>query len=266
MSLTMVKTFTLLLFFTLFSLPSFVTKAEQCSINFNYGVIIDPTHIRMIEHGKTIVQINNTHQLFVSGREISLTEEQQQLIHEFSSGIRQQVPKIVSIAIDGVDIGLKAVNKVIGGLTGENSASQQKIQAQFNDLKWRLRKRFNQSANNYFIAPQDFDDFDDIFTGEFEEIIEEVISDSIGSILIAVGDAIISRDNERGNGEQRISTIHERMESMSKDLELEISASANVLKNKAKQFCKNLSNLNKVENQIQNSITELANFNLIETN
>jgi len=262
----MAKILTLLFIFTLLSLPSFKTQAEQCSINFNYGVIIDPTHIRMIEHSKTIIQINNTHQLFVNGREITLTSEQQQLIKKFSSGIRQQVPQIVSIAIDGVDIGLKAVNKVIGGLTGENSAAQQKIQAQFAELKWSLRTKFNQSANNYYIAPQDFDDFDNIFTGEFEEIIEEVISDSIGSILIAVGDAIISSNDERGNGEQRISAFDERMESMSKDLELEISASAHGLKKKAIQFCQNLSELNKVENQIQLSIPSLSTFNLIETN
>ena len=45
------------------------------------------------------------------------------------------MPKIVSIAIDGVDIGLKAVNKAIDGFTVENSASQQKTMGQFNELK-----------------------------------------------------------------------------------------------------------------------------------
>jgi hypothetical protein len=262
----MAKILSLLFLFTLLNLASFETRAEQCSINFNYGIIIDPTHIRIIDNSKTIIQINDTHQLFVSGREMTLTGDQQQLISKFSFGIRQQVPKIISIAIDSVDIGLKAVNKVIGGLTGENSAAQQKIQAHFAELKWSLRTKFNQSANNYYIAPQDFDDFDNIFTGEFEEIIEEVISDSIGSILIAVGDAIISSNDERGNGEQRISAFDERMESMSKDLELEISSSAKELKKKAIQFCHTLAELNEVEDQIQRSIPSLSTFNLIETN
>lgn len=261
----MSKIYSLLLFLILSSFSAFSAQAEQCSINFNYGVIIDPIHIRIIDSSKTIVQINHQHQLFVNGREKNLTVEQQQLIEQFSSGIRQQVPKIVSIAIDGVDIGLKAASKVIGGLTGENSASQQKIQAQFDELKWRLRKRFNQSANNYYIAPQDFDDFDNIFTGEFEEIIEEVISDSIGSILIAVGDAIISNNDERGNGEQRTSTLDEKVGTISKDLELEISSSAKELKQKAMQFCHTLSDLNNIENQMQQTIPSLSNFNLIAT-
>ncbi len=259
----MIKIFLLLLFVSFLSLN---TLAEQCSVNFNYGVIIDPNHIRMIEHNKTVVQINGKNQLFVEGREIKLNSEQQQLVSQFSLGIRDQVPEIVSIAIEGVDIGLKAVNKAIGSLTGENSASQQKIQAKFDELKWRIRTRFNQSANNYYIAPQDFADFDDIFTGEFEQEIEEIISDSIGTILLAVGEAMISDSTNNNGGEQRLSTFDERMETMGKDLELEISASANALEEKAEQFCLKLTELNEIESKIQHSISPLSQFNLIETN
>ncbi|PCH97950.1 MAG: hypothetical protein COB83_00605 [Gammaproteobacteria bacterium] len=250
------------------SLSSFDSKAKQCSVNFNYGVIIDPNHIRMIDMGQTVVQINGGNQLFVKGREIQLNPKQQQLINQFSLGIREHIPEIVSIAIEGVDIGLKAVNTAIGSLTGENSASQQKVQAKFDELKWRIRTRFNQSANNYYIAPQDFTDLDDIFTGEFEQEIEEIISDSIGTILLAVGEAMINDNNNDDNGhsEQRLSTFDDRIEAMGKDLELEISANANALKNKAEQFCLKLSELDEIENKIQQSINPMSKFNLIETN
>ena len=40
-------------------------SAQQCDINFNYGVIIDPAHLRIVDHGQTYVQINGQHQLFV---------------------------------------------------------------------------------------------------------------------------------------------------------------------------------------------------------
>ncbi len=258
----------LLISLSLFFLASFNSQAKQCSVNLNYGVIIDPSHVRIIDHSKTIIQINGVAQLFIEGREIPLNNEQQQLIAEFANGIRKQIPEIVSIAIEGVDIGLKAVNKVIGGLTGENSASQQKIQTNFDELKWRIRTRFNQSANNYYIAPQDFDDFDDIFTGEFEQEIEEIISDSIGTILLAVGEAMINdSDNENPrNAERRISTFDERMENMGKDLELEITASAKVLEQKAEQFCEQMAELDKTESKMHQAIEQLQRFNLIEIN
>lgn len=240
--------------------------AQQCSINFNYGVIIDPKHIRIVDNGQTQVQINNSKQLFIKGREVSLSSDQQQLLGSFSSGIRHQVPEIVSIAIEGVDIGLKAVNKVVAGLTGENSASQQKVQAKFDELKWRIRARFNQSANNYYIAPQDLNDFDEMLTGEFEKEIEAMITTSIGTILEAVGQSILSdNDDDDYGGETRITTFDERLTNISKGLELEVTERAKALDKKAALFCQQLILLDEIETQLHKAIPALKSYNLIET-
>ena len=258
------KTVGLLL--TLTSLYCSNAFAEQCSVNFNYGIVIDPVHIRMLNHGQTYLQINHNTQLFIQGREINLTDKQQKLLNNYALGIRQQVPEIVSIAIEGVDIGLKAVNKVIGGLTGENSASHQKIQEKFEEIKWSIRKRFNHSDQNYYLAPQDFNNFDELFTGEFEQEIEEIVSESIGTILMAVGEAMINTKNENNQQsiEQRILPFDERMETMAKDLKLEIGSRANALEAKAEQFCQGLIKLNEIETEMQLNIAPLKDFNLIE--
>lgn len=243
-----------------------VALAKQCSVNFNYGIIIDPSHIRMLDHGKTYVQINNDKQLFISGREIRLTLKQQSLINDYALGIRTQVPEIVSIALEGVDIGLKAVNKVIGGLTGENSASHQKIQQRFDEIKTRIHMRFNHSDQNYYLARQDFDNFDELFSGEFEQELEEIISASVGTILMAVGEAMITTDNSELSAEQRTQNLEQRMKSMGKDLELEVVSQTNALENKAEKFCQSLIELNKTEDKLRQNITELGTFNLLETN
>ncbi|WP_286262370.1 YggN family protein [Thalassotalea atypica] len=237
--------------------------AEHCNVNFNYGVVIDPTHVRILDHGQTYVQFNENNQVFVRGREIELTEAHQQTVSTFVSGIREQVPTIVSIAIEGVEIGLKAVNKVIGGLTGENSASHRKIQENFDEMQMRLRKRFNHSDESYYIAPQDFDEFDEIFTGEFEHEIEEIVSESIGTILVAVGEAMANRDEE--DIEQRVDTFDERIQSMGTELKLEVGDRATQLEAKAEKFCLNLSQLDKVETEMQLTIPALSKFNLITT-
>jgi len=238
-------------------------KAEHCNVNFNYGVVIDPNHLRILKDGQTHVQINSNKQLFVQGREVQLNRQQQALIKVYSQGIRAQVPQIVSIAIEGVEIGLKAVNKVIGGLTGENSATHRKLQEKFDEMQMRLRKKFNHSDENYYIAPQDFDDFDEIFAGEFEQEIEEIVSESIGTILMAVGEAMANRDED--TIEQRVSTFDERIESMGEDLKLEIGTKASQLEKRAEQFCQALSELDKIETEIQISIEQLSHYNLISS-
>ena len=241
-----------------------VVNAQQCDINFNYAVIIDPAHVRIVNHGQTYVQINGQHQLFVHGREIQLSNEQKVQLSEYASGIRSQVPAIVSIAIEGVELGLKAVNEVVAGLTGENSASHQQFQEKFDEMKWRLRSRFNHSDESYYIAPQDFDDFDEIFAGEFEKEIEAIVSDSVGSILVAVGEAMTHREEQ--STEQRVETFDQRIETMGNDLKLDISKQANALEIKAEVICASLVKLNAIENKLQMEIPALAEFNLIETN
>lgn len=244
------------------SLLSSAVFAESCDVNFKYGVVIDPLHVRLLNKGTTYIQITSNKQLFISGREIILNNKQEKLLETYAKTIRSQVPEIVSIAIAGVDVGLEAVNKVIGGLTGENSSAHQKLQERFTDMHWRLRGRFNHSDENYFIAPQDFDDFDEIFSGEFEKEIEHIITDSLGSILMAVGEAMIN--NESDNNENRDGDFNSRMENLGKDLKIGLITQTNALDKKVKLFCENLKQLNVLEEQIRSTIPNLNQLDLIE--
>lgn len=247
---------------------SFYATANQCNIDFNYGVIIDEQRIRILEKEQTLIQINKQEQVFVGGREITLNQSEKSLIREYSLSIREQVPQIVSIALESVNLGLKAVNRVIASLTGENSAIQQKLQGKFEELEWRLKARFNHSNNSYYIAPQDFADFDDILEGTFENEIKEIVSKSIGTLLIAVGEAVANKNSEDetlNNTEKRISTFDERMQLMGEEIELEISPQALLLKNRAESFCNALRKLDQLEQQINQKIPELQQLNLLET-
>jgi len=241
--------------------------AQNCSVNFNYGIVIDPKNIRMLDQGMTYIQINQDQQLFVRGREITLSTAQQKQLEHYSIGIREQIPEIVSIAIEGVDIALKAVNKVISGLTGENSATHQKIQEKFEEIKWRIRARFNHSNQNYYLASQDLDDFDDLLSGEFEQEIEEIITESVGTILMAVGESILNsnKNDTLSNSEERVTTFDQKMKHIGKNLKIDVDSSITALESKAEQFCLSLVELNKVEAQLQQTIPELKNYNLIET-
>jgi hypothetical protein len=241
---------------------SCAAAAENCDVNFRYGVVIDPTHVRLLNNDTTYIQITNNTQLFISGREIILNGKQKALLKQYAQRIRQQVPEIVSIAVDGVDVGLEAVNKVIGGLTGENSDSHQQFQERFTDMQWRLRSRFNQSEQNYYIAPQDFDDFDEIFSGEFEEEIEEIVSQSLGSILMAVGEAIVKDDSD--DTENRDGDFAQKMEKLGQDLKIGLSTQTNALDKKVKLFCDNLKQLNLLEEEVRATIPNLNQLDLIE--
>ena len=240
----------------------FQANASQCDINFHYGVVINPRHVRMVENGQTRIQINHNDQLFIDGKEQILTPAQQHTLTLYSQGIRKEVPAIITVALDGVDLGLKSVNKLIASLTGENSASHQKIQEKFNELQAKLHLRFNQTTDNYYIAPQDFANFDEIFTGEFEHEIEKIVSNSVGTILVAVGEAMAS--NKQDNFEKRIKSNSEHISNINDDLKQDMQSESSDLEHKTDQFCHDLTSLNQIENQLQQSIPSLRPFDLID--
>ncbi|SET83550.1 DUF2884 family protein [Thalassotalea agarivorans] len=247
----------LMVFFSLFAQG----QEQSCNISFSYGVIIDPSHIRFVKHGQTQIQINNEHQLFIHGREQTLDDKQKQLLSSYAAGLREQIPEIVDIALESAEMGLKTVDKIVGTLTGENSRAHQKVQKQFEELHWRLRMRFNHSDNSYYLAPQDLDSFDQIFAGEFEAQIEEVISESLGTILLAVG-ANLSEQNDE-NSEERISTMDERIDTLTEDIDAEVSQKARRIELKAQQFCYELNELNMLEFELHQNMPALAEFDLI---
>ncbi|GHE86764.1 DUF2884 family protein [Thalassotalea profundi] len=258
----------LVILFILYLPFSFFAKATQCNIDFNYGIIIDEHRIRILEKQQTLIQISNQQQVFVGGVEIHLSPFQINLIHEYSQTIREQVPQIVSIALESVNLGLKSVDRVIASLTGENSAIQQKLNSRFKELEWRLKARFNHSDNSYFIASQDFDDFDDILEGTFENEIKEIVSKSIGTLLVAVGEAVANKsyeDEPLSDTEKRINTFDERMKLMGEEIDLEISPQAKLLENRAENFCNALRELDQLEEKINQQIPALKDLNLLVT-
>ncbi|WP_448566396.1 DUF2884 family protein [Thalassotalea ganghwensis] len=262
------------MFFKFFSLLliiiSTTINAKQCNVNFNHGVILTEQHIRIVENGITLVQITRPDQVFVGGIEIPLNAEQSELIVQYEHAIRMQVPAIVNVAIESVNAGLKAINKVISGLASDSATSKQKLQSKFDELELRLRQRFNHSDNSYYIAPQDFIDFDQIFAGEFEQEIQIIVSDSIGTILTAVNDAIIKDielNSEDANKEMRVNTMNttSKIDSLGKELRQEITPKNNALMLKAKEFCQALHNLNQLEKTINTQIPKLVDLNLLTT-
>ncbi len=233
-----------------------------CGINFNYGVIINPKHIRYVKNGLTRIQINDNKQLFINGKEQWLNQEQAQLLTLYSKQLTQQVPEIITIATEGVDLGLKTVTKLIASLTGENSTAHQKIQDRLTELQQRFHLQFNQTSENFYLAPQDFKEFDHILAGQFEKEIEAIVSDSVGTLLTAVGQAITQK-NDIGL-ENRSTAVDDRISLLKQELTKDITAQSNQLQHKAEMLCKNLVKLNNLETKVTVVIPSLVNYDLIE--
>lgn len=240
--------------------PSQAT-AEECPIRLKFGLLISPDHIRIMEMGRTQMQINNDSELFIRGELITLTDQERYLLREFSLGLRKELPEIVTIAMDSLDIGFDALNKVIKDFAGTDAA--QEIEDHFLELRYGLLKRFARSGDNFYIAPQGLNELDDFFTDKLSEQISRVVTDSMRVMLGAMGEAY--RQSE-GSVEGQGYDVDESVEKLSSSVERTLAYNANRLAGKAAAFCERFETLDKTEARLQNQIPQLRKYDILSRN
>jgi hypothetical protein len=254
-----VLVFISLLFISLcVALFSPLSEAKECKIRLNYGLLIAPDHIRILDSGRTQVQINNDSQLFIRGEWITLTDQERYLVEEFSQGLRKELPEIVNIAMDSLDLGFDALNLVIKGFAGTDAA--QGIKDHFNQLRGALLKRFARSGNNFYIAPLGFNELDKFFTDELSSQVSSVVTESMSIMLNAMDDAY--RQSE-GDIEGQDINIETNIDRLSKDVEKTLANNANRLAIQAAAFCERFQTLDKIEIRLQNQIPQLQKYDIL---
>lgn len=234
-------------------------KAASCDIQLQYGILITPEHIRIIDGYLTKIQINNDKQLFINGDWIRLEVHEVELLKSFSKGLRNEVPQIVGIAMEGADIGLEALDKIMNGIA--NTGDGDLFQEEFEDFRARFKQKFNHIDNTFYIAPQSLDKLDDFFEDELGQEIKKVVTGSLGAVLVALGEAINSND---GGAERNVVDVSEQLERLENKIEKQLSAKSLVLEKKAKQFCDRLTELNKTESELHVMLPQLRRFDVVK--
>lgn len=235
---------------------SAIAGHHKCDIELEYGVIIDQDHIRIMDSFKTVLQINGDRQLFIRGEWIMLDEQSTRLLKEYSLGLRKEVPTMVNIAMDGISIGFEAINQVVNALSGSSSPA---LKEQFEGLKFRFKKKFDHTDNIFYIAPQSLVELDDFFEDELTHEINEIITDSLGAMLLALGEAI----NTENRFEGEHTDFGEQMEILSAEIEQQLTEKSGKLQEHAYQFCESLREIDSIETQLQERVPALKEYDVV---
>jgi hypothetical protein len=238
-------------------------RAElQCEVDLNFGLVVNDTQIRVINKSHTVYQINHANQLIVRGEWVALEEEQQAQLTEYAKGLHYVVPKMILLATEGVDLAVGTVEHVYVGLVGQEHKSYDKLQSSLQRVQRRIKEKFIHAGDNFYMGPGRLENVDDLVDRELEEQIEAAINTSLGGVLSAIG-GLTSGGNEVT--EQQIQDLSQRIETIEEEIEQKVAPKAATLRKKAEWFCNKMHQLNKIENQLRQSIPELAKYNVIMT-
>lgn len=252
-----------LLFFACLVFPVSSFADLKCDIDLKYGVVVNDRQIRVLgDRGRTIYQINDTNQLIVKGDVIQLEPEQLIELQDFSTGIHYVVPKMIRLATEGVQLAVDTVEHVYEGLLGTDNTNYEKVQSSLHRVQSRIRKKFVQADDNFYIGPGRLENVNDLVDEEIEEQLEKAFNTSLGGVLSAIGGL---SDGSGEESEQKMDDLSQRLEAMGQELERQVGSKAQYLRKKAHWFCKKMSHLDQIEENLRETIPELNEINVIIT-
>ena len=234
---------------------------NSCNIHLDAAFSIDKNKIEFLDDDNhSLYKIINDETLIVSGETIQLTLDQQSLIHDYSTSIRALVPEIKSVAIEGVDLALEAVNLVFTELLGEGNDVGSELTHELSSLRDEVSTRF--SIEHGFTIGADGLDGDELLGDEFEERIENAVEsavmNSMGSLLVALGQEMLFSGGDTD-------AFEAKMENFGENIESKMEKRAEQIEQKAEQLCQAVVEIDQLEEQLQSSIESLSAINVIST-
>lgn len=234
---------------------------SDCNVNLHNGVTVTPNFVKVFDDNKTLYRINKDGAMTVDGKSVDLTSAQQNLSAEYAQGIRDSIPQAIEVAVNAMEVASTGVHAALGAVFGENSDIEYQVTQVIDQAKEKINDNISQSGDEFTIGPDSFNNIEDAFDEEFEQQIEKVAMNSMGSIFSLIGEAMTSGD---GNFEQRMEAFGEKMEKMGENLEASMEAQGELLEAQAEQLCKQLKDIDELESELQQQVPQFADMELID--
>ena len=235
-----------------------VPAAANCNMAFRYGVLISPEHIRVMQNNRTHVQINHDQQLFVRGELQTLSAEEQRLLQQYAEGLRKFVPEIVSLAVDGVEVGLSSIEAMLAGVGSQSQ--QDEWRALIRETTFQFLSRFVRSGDHFYLAPQSLNELDNFLNRELKPQLTSLARRTVGATWGDIREALRQSDNNFERAEtQDWQSVNQLMEKITLGMDEKMVE----LEAKSALFCQRMRELDHIESKLQQRIASLSEFDVV---
>ncbi|GAW96334.1 MULTISPECIES: DUF2884 family protein [Colwellia] len=247
------------------SLASSTIYAHQsCDVDLSASFTINPNAIEFLhDEGendgemRSLYKIIQGEKLIIAKQSIALTDTQQALLRKYDEKIRQLVPQVKSVAIEGVDLAVEGVNLAFNALLGEGNSVAADLTQELTKIRAQIVANLSIEDGIYVgidgLASEELLGKD--FEQRIESVVEKAVLNSMGSILIAMGQRMVAAD-----GEQQ--SFVTRLENFSDTIEQEMTARVAKIEQKALALCLSIAEVDALEEQLKDEIKLLAHINV----
>jgi len=233
-------------------------NSDSCDVDLNATVKITKADIEFSKHGKSLYQISGQDGLIVNGEAVVLSSSQAALVADYSNRIRALVPEVKTIAKEGIALASEGVTMAFNELLGEGNNVGAELSEELGMLSAELDAKFSIDNgiefNEHGVIGEDF--FGEEFEERFEESIERVVQNSMGSLLIAVGQEMLFSGGD-------MEAFEARMEDFGNNIESQMEARAESLEEAANELCYSMKEIDELEEELKDAVPELNNIDVL---
>ena len=236
----------------------------SCNVDLSAGFSIKADSTEFLqaegdnnEKKRSLYTIIAGKKLLVENQEITLSDDQQALVNKYDEKIRHLVPQVKSVAIEGVDLAIEGVNLAFNGLLGEGNAVAADLTTELTLIREQVSTNLSiehgvsvgvEGLESEGLLGKDFDK-------RIESAVEKAVLNSMGSILIAMGQQMVASEGDERNFETR-------MENFGEKIEHEMTTRSAVIEKKAEALCSSIAEVDALEEQLKLEIEPLAGINI----
>jgi hypothetical protein len=210
----------------------------QFATDFNVNVTQDQL-IFSQENGDKL--IFDQQGLNINGAQAKLNSSQSKAAFQFQQESRLLVPKVAEVAIEGVELGMKAAGIVMTAFFTDEPQIQQELIAPIEKLSENIRSHISPTHFNAHTLDTSFEKAID---EELEAMIEIAVTKYSGKFIGNILSSVFSGDSEE------LEDLEFRMETLEHDIEKYVEENAKDLEVKAELLCTELVSLDKLDNQL----------------
>jgi len=234
-----------------------VIDTDACHVEIEGGVKVSPSEIEFLKNDVHVYKIVDNKTLIVNNNKINLNASQQSHVSSYSNKIRKLIPDGKKIATDAIALASDGINLTFDELLGPNNTPASKLNTYLTEINKQIELSFAADKTIYFnegkIVGDDF--FDENFEDKIETAVKDIVQQSIGAIMIALGQQLFSE-----NGGE---TFETKMEKFGELLEAEIETRGRGIEKSASSLCEALVDIDRLEEKLKNDISPLKNINVI---
>ncbi len=236
---------------------SFSGSSSQCEVTLNYDVAVEPNKLVISKAQNELYRIE-LDKLYVDGTEVALNAQQQQLVTQYATEVSKQLPEVIDLIHDAVDMATTTVSAILTPMFGDSVGA--KVDTMMASLSERVDKEAYQQGDHFYLGATE-SSLEETFGKEFEREIEQLVQSSIGSLMMVLGSEMMNGDGE--SFEQKMQAFSNKMEKMGQDIEVQLKQQSQDLEQRADTLCENFQQLAVLEKQLREQIPQLDKYPLL---